>query len=255
MRPKISLFASSIRPHLWEALFKSMEGTSIDVEVVFAGNVIDNWDIYPQLKYIKTENIKPSQCYEVARRACTGELIHWTADDCEYKNDILGKAYRYWREQENNKLILSLQTKENYVNMVMTDMTMHSFFGNRRSTPLMAPLALMNRQYLEDLGGYDRRYICGQAENDVVMRAYADGGSCEIFGDDETCIEIDHITKHGGSHQGRTFAKGYPIDRKVLEDSWVKDRKVTLIRNDKFEPFENKDLLAKSQSNNLEIWE
>ncbi len=253
-QPKISLFASSVRSNLWRNFFDSLEGISVDVEVVFAGPL----DVVGKegFKYIKTGNIKPAQCYEIARRHCTGELIHWTCDDAEYKGDILGKAYRYWKEQKNGKLILSLQTEENYGKMTLTDMNVHRFHGWDRKTPLMAPLNLMDRKYLEYLGGYDRRYICGQAENDIVMRAYITKGTCEIFGDENTYIEIDHIAKHGDDHHGRPFAKGYKSDRAVLESSWKKDMHgVYRLRSDVFEPFEDEDILTKSQSNNLPIWD
>lgn len=35
---QVSLFASAVRPKLWPALFKSLEGTSVKYEVIFAGN-------------------------------------------------------------------------------------------------------------------------------------------------------------------------------------------------------------------------
>lgn len=270
MIPRISLFASAVRPKLFPAFLNSLMETTIPLEVVFAGNIwqdqIRKDGTTPHLlnvlknnhitfRYVPTKNIKPAQCYEIARRYCTGELIHWTADDCEYTKDFLSYAYDYWRFLDDKKVVLSLQTEENYGTHVLTDMKQHSFFGYDPKTPLMAPLGLMSREYLEELGGYDRRYVCGQAENDIVMRVYADGGDCMIYGDKDNYIEIDHIKKHGPNHHGRPFAKGYATDRKVLESSWTSDNKVVMKRTDSFHPFEDKDILSKSQSNNLDIWE
>lgn len=268
--PKISLFASAVRQNLFQAFLDSLKNTTVQLEVVFAGNCYldithkPGTVIHPNpdetansnviFKYVVTNNIKPAQCYEIARRHCTGELIHWTADDCEYSEDFLARAYDYWRSQNNRKLILSLQTQENYGHVYHTDMNLHRFFGGKSSTPLMAPLGLMHREYLEELGGYDRRYICGQSENDIVMRIIQDGGKCEIFGDKENFIEIDHIKKHGDRHYDRPFAKGYTIDRNVLEASWTSKMKIVDVRNDEVEPFESKDIFTKSQSNNLELW-
>lgn len=277
---RISLFASANRPNLFLSFLDSLIGTTIELEVVFSGPVW-SYDIiqagvtnhktcelknnHIQFKYIATKNIKPAQCYEIARRHCTGELIHWTADDCEYTKDFLALAYDYWKNQNNRKLVLSLQTKENYGYSVLTDMKVHSFFGEHPETPLMAPLGLMSREYLEELGGYDCRYISGQTENDIVMRVYADGGRCEIFGDNKNYIEIDHVNKHSKTktmkdHYARPFAKAYFHDRKILQGSWGETPKtVSLKRNDKFEPFvndEHNSLYYKSQSFNLEdIWE
>ena len=248
MSIKVSLIASSVRPQFYKTFFDSLEGTTEEFEVIFVGN---NPQFFPykNLKYIETRNIKPSQCYEIARREAQGETVLWTADDCEHTPDIIGKAYRFWKEQNDEKLILSIQTLENGMFCNMLD---HSFFGWHRNSPLMAPLGLMSREYLEKLGGLDRRYICGQYENDIVMRANADGGKVIVFGDKENCILIDHYRKHGIV---RPFAKGYNHDRSILEGSWVKDGRCSLIRNDSFEPFQDKDIIIKSQSFNLEsMW-
>lgn len=280
---KISLFASSVRPQLYPAFFKSLESEPLknDIEVVFAGNANgllpkDEWRSFylndntndkavkllsnVNVFYIPTANIKPSQCYEIARRNCTGEVVVWVADDCEFIGGILSKAYEYWKSKNNRKLILSIQTKESGYNLPvgqLFDMDVHRFFGGRGSTPLMAPLGMMSREYLDELGGIDRRYVCGQYENDIVMRAYADGGSVEIFGDKDAYIDIDHLGKSiqiGESDNEtdflhRPFAKGYHKDRSILESSWAKDGQVSLKRFDEFEPFEDQDLLTKSQSN------
>lgn len=268
----VSLFASAVRPQLWPDMFKSLEGTSVDYEVVFTGNAYKDDDspimanlIHDNFKYIITENIKPAQCYEIARRHCTGEVVVWIADDCEFPNDVIGKAYTYWKSQNNEKLILSIQTKESGYNLPqgqLFNMNMHRFFGFRKDSPLMSPLGMMSRKFLNDLGGVDRRYVCGQYENDIAMRAYNDGGKVEIFGDKDCFIDIDHLgksiligeSKTQNDFLNRPFATGYAKDREILEGSWTKNGKLYIendkyVRFDKFEPFEDKDILEVSQSN------
>jgi len=256
---KISLIASSVRPELYDDFFGSLEDCSVDYEVVFSGNngyECEAW-MGKRHRYIQTKNIKPAQCYEIARRDATGELICWVADDAEFVGDILGRAYRYWKEQHNRQLILSLQTMESgyaYPGGELVDMNIHRFFGGRSTTPLMAPIGLMSREYLEDLRGFDRRYVCGQYENDCVMNAYANFGTVEVFGDEKSYVDIDHLGKSirigestdRNSFQQRPFASGYPVDRKVLETSWVP---LDGNRHDGFEPYEDADILTKSQSN------
>jgi hypothetical protein len=264
---KISLFASSVRPQLYESFFKSLENENLkyETEVIFAGHLTKE-EIEPCLKlnqrfeYVHTDRIKPSQCYEVARRSCTGEVVVWVADDCEFKGGILSKAYEHWKAQDNEKLILSIQTKESGYNLPIGqffNMKNHCFFGFKPETPLMAPLAMMSRKYLDKLGGLDKRYCCGQYENDIVMRVMVDGGKVEIFGDKESYIDIDHLgksisigeSKVEGDFLKRPFARGYHVDRQILEGSWVKDGNVTMERNDEFQPYDDKDLLTVSQSN------
>lgn len=269
---KISLFASSVRPQLYPAFFKSLESEPLknEIEVVFAGNALPSSKsnnvckledilkacsikevsqgkeyVWPNIKfkYIQTENIKPSQCYEIARRHCTGEVVVWTADDAECVGGILSKAYEYWKSKNNEKLILSLQIDEYGV---MCDMTGHVLRG--RGTPIMAPIGMMSRKFLDELGGLDRRYVCGQYENDIVMRALNEGAEVEIFKDGY--VWIDHKEKHSQcsneKFMQRTFALGYPSDRRVLEWSWVTHNRIEKVdgkfpRVDEFEPF-SKDL-------------
>lgn len=266
---KVSLFASAVRPKLWPALFKSLEGTSVELEVVFSGcpDIMKGGFTYEPcqslFKLIPTKNIKPAQNYSIALNSCIGETVVWFCDDAEAQNDVIGKAYNYWKSQNNEKLILSIQTKESGYNLPvgqLFDMRIHRFFGGYNHTPLMAPLGMMSRDYLNKLGGIDRRYVAGQYENDIVMRAYADGGKVEIFGGQDCYIEIDHLGKSYLTGESKTeadflnrpFAKGYPQDRMVLESSWVipgTQHGVTFTRNDTFEPFEDKDILTISQSN------
>jgi len=148
----------------------------------------------------------------------------------------------------------------------------------------MAPLALISRKFLEELGGFDRRYVCGQYENDVVMNAYAVGGKVEVFGDEHCFIDIDHLGKSikigecedEAGFLKRPFASGYRNDRAVLLASWCDFRwnpkiiiengktfiepffyqegkltgdDVLVNRADEFQPYEDEDILTKSQSN------
>lgn len=234
--PEVSLFASAVRPKLWKSLFDSLKGTSVSYEIVFAGYKYPLFDICEQLNFILTDNIKPAQCYEIARRHCTGECVMWVADDAEYPNDVVGKAYKYWKSQNNEKLILSLQTKETgykNINGTLFDMNIHRFFGGDSGSPLMAPLGMMSRKFLDELGGIDKRFICGQYENLIVMMAYAQGAKVEIFGGEDCYVDIDHLKKsiecgectNDDDFRQRPFASGYKEDRRILESICCKVNK------------------------------
>lgn len=265
---KISLFASSIRENLYEDFFRSLEGNKIEYEVVFAGNKKPK-DTWPKLKYIETANIKPAQCYEIARRECQGELIMWVADDCEFSPFLLDNVYEYWKSLKNPLAVISVKTNENKTNNNLND---HRFYGYNLNTPLMAPLGVMKRQLLEDLGGLDRRYVSGQYENDIVMRVYAAGG--KVYKYEEGCVFIEHLKKHGTETK---FWTSYDSDRRILEESWTKEgyagvptmavdmsdksiffrllnHEVTFERMNQFEPYSHNNILTESQSNKG-IWE
>ena len=286
-QPKVSIFASAVRIPFYKTFLDSLKGTTVPYEVVFAGpntlpeieevikkfeiitdeegeehnievNKIDlkyqdfHWAIGDNsiFNYIHTNNIKPAQCYEVARRACIGETILWAADDCEFSPDLIGKVYRDWKALNDEKAIMSIQTLENGM---FVNMKVHSFFGGQTNTPLMAPLGLMSRKVMDDLGGFDRRYICGQYENDAVMRVIAAGGKVHIWGDRENLITIDHYRRHG-IH--RPFAMGYNHDREILEKSWTNGAgKVMPEIQIPFEPYEAEGITVRSQSFNKSIWD
>lgn len=231
---QVSLFGSAVRKKLWVAMFESLKSTSINYEVVFSGNADIKYKEFlnESFTYIKTGNIKPAQCYELSRRGCVGETVVWIADDCEFPNDVIGKAYRYWKLQNNEKLILSIQTKESgyeVPKLTLFDMNNHRFFGGKKNTELMAPIAMMSRKFLDKIGGFDKRFICGQYENFCVKMAYELGAKVEIFGDEECFVEIDHLAKSYSigestdrtNFRKRPFAKGWENDRKILEDHWT----------------------------------
>ncbi len=228
---EVSLFASAARPKLWKSFLDSLKDTTVNFEVVFAGPELPE-EHHPQLRFIQTDNIKPATCYELARRKCIGETVIYVADDCEFPNDVIGKAYNYWKSQNNEKLILSIQTKESgYKNFngSLFNMNEHRFFSWVPESPLMAPLGMMSRKFLEDLGGIDQRYVAGQYENDIVMRAYTKGAKVEIFGGEDCYIDIDHLGKSIAIGEStnqedflqRPFATAYQKDREVLEASWT----------------------------------
>ena len=265
--PDISLIASAIRKELFPDFMDSIHNTeTANIEVIFAGPLQpESVRGIKNLTYIQTGNIKPAQCYEIARRHSTGEVIVWVADDCEFVGGVLTKAFQHWKSYNDKKIILSLQTKESGYGLPqgkLFDMNIHRFFGGRKDAPLMAPLGMISRVWLEELGGFDRRYICGQYENDVVMRSFSRGGTVLIFGDDKCFIDIDHLGKsiRAGECKGqmgfikRPFAAGYKSDRAVLESTWWSG--VRFYSSPKsFEPYDENYLYTQSQSNNIsERW-
>jgi len=263
---KVSMFGSSIRPHLYEAMFKSLEGTSVEFEIVFGGpctkeEIEPFLEKYKFFKYIYTKNVKPSQIYEITRRNCIGETVIWIADDCEFPNDVVGKVYHFYKANCTRKDVVCIQTRENYGSWQVCDITQHKFFAASAKAPKMAPIGMMNREYFQELGGIDRRYICGQWDNELMMRVYCDGGKLYHFS--EATIDLDHLNKHDkrwGISGERPFGQGYKHDRDILEGSWGRRGQMkyeefpNFTRYDGgFEPytFTTDELLLKSESFNM----
>lgn len=263
----VSLFASSVRVELYPEFFEALKPNDLNLEVVFAGpcakqNIPEYSRKGLKFKYIETADIKPAQCYEVARRHCTGELINWTADDCIYSPHLLDNVYDFWKGLREWRAVISIKTNEDDKKNDLND---HRFYGFNVNTPLMAPLGVMSNEFLAGLGGLDVRYICGQYENDIVMRAYEVGG--DVYKFEDGCVDIAHQEKHGDKTK---FWNWYNHDRTILENSWVLggycppppicinpqtrkaftpiiNREVTFDRLDKFHGYVEKDILVKSQ--------
>ena len=253
MTPQISLFASAARPQFWPRLYKSLEGNKVSFELCFVGPKHSTFTLPSNFKW-KLSFVKPSQCYQAASQMCSGELIGWMADDCNYNHptqqcsnslDLIWEAYqRLIEERKDKKSILSQKTFEDYGPYNKVPWENHHFFYANKNTPRMAPLGFINREYFNKLGGYDRNFVCGQSENDIVMRVLEDGG--RVIDIPESKVYLAHRECHGLYN----FRKGYTGDRKFLESCWMVDgRTVSKKRLRPFEPFVSNDLLTVNQGN------
>lgn len=270
--PKVSIIASSVRPWLWPEFMESLEQNVIKPMVVFSGN-LDHYQVRPfvwkyhNLTYIKAA-VKPAQCYQIAFLYSEFDsLIMYVADDCEFEPGLIDKVVEFYQGLKNPKAVVSIRTNENNKN---EGTGIHTLLGWNVNTPLMAPIGLVSQRYLATLGGFDKRFISGQWENDFCMRVYADGGTIVPF-DPGPTVSIDHGKKHGS---GTKFWSAYQHDRKVLEDTWViggyktttpfvqvrmptgeifetfkilDNRKVVFTPQLPFEEYEDVDLLTKNQ--------
>lgn len=217
---KVSIIASSVRHWIWCEFMESLKENNIVPQVSFAGN-LDHYQTryyvnkYPNLQYVHTPT-KPAQCYQIAfLYADFDSLILWAADDCEFEPGLIDKVVKFYQDLNNPKAIVSIRTNENNKDY---GANIHRLLEFNVNTPLMAPLALVSQRYIAEMGGFDRRFVSGQWENDFCMRAYANGGTVVAY-DPGPTITIDHNKKHGNSTK---FWSGYRGDRKILEDIWVK---------------------------------
>lgn len=230
---QISLCASAIRVKWWMQFYESLLNNNTSFEIIFVGNVKPIHNLPRNFYYIHSEEC-PAKCYQIAFNNAKGELINWTADDVEYSSGALDIAYKCYKELNNSKIIIAFNCIEN---------GSPTSLGHRLSneySPQMAPIGMCNSNLLKQLGGYDKRFICGQAENDLVMRIYEIGGGlllCNL-----AVVNIEHNKKHRGKSIFRT-EDGFPYhkqDREFLEKCWIKQNgTVSNKRLIEFEPFTN----------------
>jgi len=231
MEVKVSLVASANRVEWWKRFYDSCLGNKISWEVIFVGDKKPIHDLPPNFKHIYA-TCKPAQCYQIGFWAAQGELISWTADDADYNDpslqcpDSLDRAYNHWlkmdeRYHHDKKSIVAFRTVEDGVDSLNWN---HLFLG-WKETPMMAPFALIHRDYfLNKLGGYDRRFISGQSENDIVMRVYEDGGRLEVVHDAKLAVHHRQVhlrdTNPKKKKNGK-FREWYSFDRELLENFWI----------------------------------
>jgi hypothetical protein len=236
---KLSICASAIRPQNWLRVYDSLKSYGDNFEIVFVGNVRPAYDLPKNFTYIYS-TVKPAQCYEIAFRNAKGELLMWTADDALYSQNAVNTVYDFFKKFNNKKLVVGFCCIEDERDI--TDI--HRFRYKDMQAPRMAPFGVMDREYFHQLGGYDKQFICGQSENDVVMRVYEDGGSMEICRGAHVWVE--HRKMH---HEGTVFRTNwYHEDRKVLEGCWVgADNSVLTKRTRPLDPFSNEGILTTTQ--------
>lgn len=224
----ISLFMSAARPKFWKRMYKSLMGNKCSWEIVAIGPNEPDFELPINFRYYKC-NFKPTQCYAAAAYFSTGELIGWTADDAVYDNKSLDCI---WNKYTNYIETFKCESKKIFIQKTIEngkDVTEeHYLFRHCKDTPRMAPMAFMNREWFNRIGGYDRNFVSGQAENDIVMRAFQDGG--EIYKYAYSKAYLNHEEVHGGFinkvkyHLGKnSFRTGYENDRRYLEECWIKE--------------------------------
>ena len=235
MDVQVSIVASANRVTWWNRFYNSLTGNKVNWEVIFVGDTKPLFPMPDNFKWIEA-NVKPAQCYEIGFRAAKGELVHWSADDADYNARELVRhmglecpnsidlAYQHYKECEkkygDTKTVVAMRPIEDGGDVY----DFHHFFGGWHHTPVMAPFGLINRDwFVRVLGGYDRNFVSGQSENDVVMRAIEAGGRVELCLD--CFLYVHHRQVHPrnaqtGQEENR-FRQWYPTDREYLERCWV----------------------------------
>lgn len=218
----ISLFMSAARPKLWQNMYNSLKSNKFSWEIIAVGPNPPLTEMPNNFRYYKC-NFKPCQAYAAASKLCNGDVIGWTCDDAIYAPNALDMIMSSYYEHDN-RAIFTQRTIENNKDVSKE----HHFFRHCKDTPIMAPMAFINRKLFWEIGGYERHYISGQAENSIIMDAYSRGAY--IVNVPDSIVLIDHEKAHGGLINkvkyrlgGNSFRTGYSNDRQYLEETWVKE--------------------------------
>mgnify|MGYP001611001017 CR=1 FL=1 len=242
MEPFISIVGAAARTKYWMETYNSIGENKVPFEVIFVGPEEPKFVLPENFKFIKSM-VKPSQCVEIASRSAKGNFLCHIGDDLIFKTKFpLDVLYKEYLSNENENAIISCKNMENGVDYS----GMGYFFPWEKSSPIVPYSGIMRTELYREIGGTDRNFIAVMHDLDVAMRVYEIGGTVirsNVF------LEED---KHKCTVEGVGMWQEYGanFDRPLLESMWVLDKEKKILstkRIKKFEPFEDNELLTKTQ--------
>jgi len=238
MSPRIGIVASAHRPQNWMDLYQSIGDNDIEFELVFVGPNQPDYELPKNFRFIRSL-VKPTQCFEIALRNTTADLVIPIADDCTFikSSRPMDRLYETFKTYKNEKLLLSCRLSTNDID---ESHYAHRFYIADPSSPVMPLAPLMSKKLFSDLGGIDRNFIAVMWDLDFTMRAYASGGTVILS---DVFLNEDK-EKSAGSILCSEF---WRHDRGLLESLWTKNGKVHFRRTKPFEPFDDLNILKASQ--------
>jgi hypothetical protein len=246
----ISLCAPAVRTHVWDKFVNSVIGKNdINLEIIFVGPNPPTQN-FPNFRFIQT-NVKPSQCTHIAFTEAKGEYIHLTADDAEYESGAFDKVMEFMKGKPDN-FMGGFRQFENGEDTTDKHALPHSVKTN--DSLLLSPFFVIKKSIYEKLGGYDNRFLCGQAENDFSFRVLENGGIIQIC--NEAVVHVAHNEKHVVASSYREF---HLRESDLLWEIWNLPR-VTGIpyeikRASAVQSYTNDDLLIRSQGTKEDLWD
>lgn len=238
-KPKISLIAPSIRPHLWEQFCASLANNNVEWEVVFVGPLPSVCPLPSNFRWIKA-TVKPSQCTHIAFIEAKGEYVSLTADDAQYFTpnhkgaldnmiEFIEKFPNAPIHQPTQKLIYNKSRIAYGFRMFEDSFCIESSQTHYlvpqdknplTTSPLLYPFFVINKESYVDLGGYDNRFICGQAENDFLLRVAHSYGSTSSSLCPTAMVWADHDKGHNNKSKFREY---HEQESNILRKLWLKN--------------------------------
>jgi len=236
---KISLFATAARPQNWEMFYETIGENEVPWEVVFVGPNPPDYELPDNFVYVKS-NVKPAQCAEIAIRHASGDLIMWVCDDMRFTTDHpLDEMYRVYNEADDELTVVSTILND------ADDPNWNHFYAGDTTSPEVAICGMMSKRVWLDVGGVDRRFVALTWDLDVTLGVISRGGKV-VYSD--VHVDMDYVLPDDPTSQGTILHNEQRWwDRQFLDGVWTENGKVRTERAGPHEPFDDKDLLTKSQ--------
>ncbi|MCK9428796.1 MAG: glycosyltransferase family 2 protein [Candidatus Omnitrophica bacterium] len=249
IKPVLSLFGPSIRPHLWMHLYESVsQATTLPFEIIFCGPIAPTFDLPHNLIYIKTANIKLIQCWQIGAMHTKGDVISLVADDLIFSPGALDEAYSIYTQKNDYKAIIALRMFLRGADQTHTCKIPRYVDTNKRTMLIPGGLSLISRKFFMELGGFDKSFIYCDANFDLFIRAFYAGGSyfwCKEGHSDEDVGWAAKTYNTTWGHWGHQ-------DTNLLKSLWSDNDNLRETRSMPFESFVmDESIYQVSQGNNV----
>ena len=243
-----SVFLAAIRPQNWMALYDSLKvSTQREFELIFVGpyGLPEEMKDLPNVKHIEDWGC-PTRCYQIGLLACTAPYVLFVADDGLFVNNgAIDTAFRVldsdpiqavtphkknvisFRYHEGSKRTDRGPSSKNYWYMrkqkVLKDMPYIP------KNCLMLMCALIDREYMLELGGWDCRFNhVGLGCPDLAVRMQIDGANVMLG---EFFMEFGHLHGPVGDHSPIHYSHS-ENDEPLFKSIWTQPNCMNRIKID-----------------------
>lgn len=242
-KPVFSFIAPAVRSGFYERFYASANlENDIPFEVIFVGDEKPKKKIGKNFHYIYT-GVKPAQCWEIAARNATGDYLIVVADDIVLSNNFLHNLENYINIKSDDTFI----SFRLCIDGVMKD---HWFYYGKEKYPIGASGAF-EREHWHKIGGIDQRFIYMGWDLDLQFRFRE---TKDFFVTPDCWIEELRDAHKIKRRASKIVSKEKEV--KMLDDLWMDEKgNKSDHRKEKVLSYDDKNILTKSQGNNLpKVW-
>jgi len=247
---EIGVYCTSIRPHLWSDLYKSLSRNNTNFNLCITGPCPPIEPLPGNVKYIQT-NVKPPQCNFIAANNTKGDYILNVTDDIRYSDGALDNLLRVIVKESNtivSCVFSDVGNAEGHSYLIL-ERAWQREDKTAKTIKLNFPLPvchLMKREDFNDIG-IDKNFIATDWDLDMSFELVSRGGKI-IVEENSFCTE-----EKGTAHLGCISATVGDYAR-VL-NMWIENDKVKSSRKESINPLiYNDTVLTVSQGPKLDCW-
>jgi len=175
---EIGIYCSSIRPHLWVDLYKTLSTNNANFNLCISGPYPPISTLPGNVKYIQT-NVKPPQCNFIAANNTEGDYIFNVPDDITLNPGCLDNLLKTVRSEKNVITTPKYKGRESQYQLV-TELACTRADNTAQFIPINFPIpvcTLMRRKDFDSIG-IDKSFLATFWDQDMSFEFVSRGGKC-----------------------------------------------------------------------------